>query len=104
MRDLSVAQLENYVQQRLKEPSLSRKGKTIAPKTVKEELNTLRNLLNRAFHHELISKIPIRRFLTIKVDNARKKILEQGEYQQLLDVCPLWMRCMVIMARGKGMR
>ena len=104
VRDLSVAQLENYVQQRLKEPSPSRKGKTIAPKTVKEELNTLRNLLNRAFHHELISKIPIRRFPTIKVDNVRKKILEQGEYQRLLDACPLWMRCIVIMARGTGMR
>ena len=77
MRDLSVAQLENYVQQRLKEPSPSRKGKTIAPKTVKEELNTLRNLLNRALRHELISEVPVSRFPTIKVDNVRKKILEK---------------------------
>ena len=104
VRDLSIAQLENYVQKRLKEPSSSRKGKTIAPKTVKEELNTLRNLLNRALRHELISKVPVSRFPAVKVDNVRKKILERKEYEGLLDHCPLWMRRMVIMARGTGMR
>ena len=45
IRDLTINQIEQYMQARLKEESPSKLGQTIAPKTVKEEINLLRNIL-----------------------------------------------------------
>ena len=104
IRDLSTAQLENYVHARLQEPSPNRIGKTIAPKTVKEEISLLRNMLNRGLSYGFISSIPISRYPTVRVDNVRKRIFEKEEYQRLLEECPLWLRRIVIMAHGTGMR
>ena len=104
IRDLSTAQLENYVHARLQEPSPNRIGKTIAPKTVKEEISLLRNMLNRGLSYEFISSIPISRYPTVRVDNVRKRVFEKEEYQRLLEECPLWLRRIVIMAHGTGMR
>jgi integrase len=104
IRDLSIAQLENFVHKRLQEPSPNRIGKTIAPKTVKEEISLLRNILNRALRHEIISKIPVAYFPSVKVDNVRKRIFTDDEYQRLLEACPLWLCRIVIMAYWTGMR
>ena len=89
IRDLTINQLEQYMQTRLKEEPPSKLGKTIAPKTVKEEINLLRNIFNRALQHEVISKIPVARFPSIKVDNVRKRIFSEEEYRSLLEACPL---------------
>ncbi len=104
IRDLSRSQLDNYVSLRLQEPSPNRLGYPIAAKTVKEEISLLRNMLNRALSYEFISSIPISSFPNVKVDNVRKRIFEEDEYQRLLEECPLWLRRIVIMARGTGMR
>ena len=104
IRDLSTAQLENYVHARLREPSPNRIGKTIAAKTVKEEISLLRNMLNRGLSYEFISGIPISRYPTVRVDNVRKRVFEKEEYRRLLEECPLWLRRIVIMAHGTGMR
>ena len=71
IRDLTVSQLEEYVHLRLQEPSSSKRGQKIAPKTDKEELNLLRNVLNRALRYEFISKIPVSRYPVVKIDNVR---------------------------------
>ena len=104
VRDLTILQLEEYAVRRLQESSPTKRGQTIAPKTVKEELNLLRNILNRALRYEFISKIPVSRYPVIKIDNIRKRVFSEVEYQLLLEVCPLWLRRIVIMARGTGMR
>ena len=104
VRDLTTHQLEEYVYSRLQEPSPTKRGQTIAPKTVKEELNLLRNVLNRALQYEVISKIPVSRYPTMKIDNVRKRVFTDEEYQRLLEKCPLWLKRIVIMARGTGMR
>ena len=104
IRDFSTAQLEKYVQMRIQEPSPNKIGKTIAAKTVKEEISLLRNMLNRALSYEFISSIPITRYPNVKVDNARKRVFEEEEYKSLLEECPLWLRRIVIMAHGTGMR
>ncbi len=44
-----------------KNASLTQRGQPIAPKTVKEELNLFRNVLNRALQYEVISKVPVSR-------------------------------------------
>ena len=104
IRDLTISQLETYVKNRLQEPSPNRIGRTIAAKTVKEEISLLRNMLNRALSYEFISGPPISRYPTVKVDNVRKRVFGEEEYQRLLEECPLWLRRIVIMARGTGMR
>ena len=43
-------------------------------------------------------------FPAIKVDNVRKRIFTDDEYQRLLEACPLWLRRIVIMAYWTGMR
>ena len=40
----------------------------------------------------------------IKIDNVRKRVFSEVEYQRLLEESPLWLRRIVIMARGTGMR
>ena len=71
---------------------------------MKEEVNLLRNVFNRALKHEIISKVPVANFPAIKVDNVRKRIFTDDEYQRLLEACPLWLRRIVIMAYWTGMR
>ncbi len=104
IRDLTIAQLESFVHKRLQEPSPNKIGKTIAPKTVKEEISLLRNILNRALRHEIISKVPVAYFPSVKVDNVRKRIFSDEEYQRLLEASPMWLRRIVIMAYWTGMR
>jgi len=104
VRDLTTHQLEEYVYSRLQEPSPTKRGQTIAPKTVKEELNLLRNVLNRALQYEVISKTPVSRYPAMKIDNVRKRVFTDEEYQRLLEECPLWLKRIVVMARGTGMR
>ena len=89
VRDLTTHQLDEYAYKRSQESSPTKRGQTIAPKTVKEELNLLRNILNRALRYEFISKIPVSRYPVIKIDNVRKRVFSEVEYQQLLEVCPL---------------
>ena len=104
LKDLTFAQLEQYAQTRLTEPSPSKPGRTITPKTVKEELNLLRNIMNRAHRQELVSRLPFNTFPTIKVDNVRKRIFEEDEFERLLAACPMWLGRIVQMAHGTGMR
>lgn len=104
IRDLNVGQLEIYIRERLKEPSPSKPGQNIAPKTVKEELNLLRNVMNRALRYEVISSVPIQRYPSLKIDNVRKRVFEEQEFERLISVCPLWLRRIVLMAWGTGMR
>ena len=44
------------------------------------------------------------RYPSIKVDNVRKRIFSEEEYISLVEACPLWLKRIVIMARGTGMR
>ncbi len=104
IRDLNVRQLEKYIRERLNEPSPSKPYQNIAPKTVKEELNLLRNMMNRALRFELISSVPIKHYPIIKIDNVRKRVFEVEEFGRLISVCPLWLRRIVLMAWGTGMR
>ena len=61
-------------------------------------------MLNWALSYESISNIPISRYPTMRVDNVRKRVFEKAEYLRLLEECPLWLRRIVIMAHGTGMR
>lgn len=104
--DLTVRQLEHYVSVRSNEESLSHKGRKVAPKTVKEELNLLRSIINKAFDHSIISSIPVRPRLypKIVVDNVRERIFTDEELERILAASPIWLKRIIIMAQGTGMR
>ena len=61
-------------------------------------------MLYRALSYEFISNISISRYPTVRVDNGRKRVFEEEEYLRLLEECPLWLRRIVIMTHGTGMR
>lgn len=104
--ELSVRQLECYVSQRSSEDSPSRKGEKIAPKTVKEEINLLSTMINRAIDYKILVTEPLSKKLypKILVDNVRTKIFTENELDRILTEAPLWMRRIIIMAQGTGMR
>ena len=53
--DLTVRKLELYVAQRSSEDSPTNRGEKIAPKTVKEELNLLRSMINKAVDYKILN-------------------------------------------------
>jgi integrase len=104
--DISVRTLEYFVSARLSEDSPQCLGKKISPKTCYEELNLIKSMINKAFDFDKISKIPVkgRLFPEVKVDNIRTRIFSEEEWQRMLDLSPLWMKRIIIMAHGTGMR
>ena len=104
--DLSPRLLENYVSVRGSEDSPMKIGKKIAPKTVKEELNLLRAVLNLAYDYDQIRAIPVKTRLYPKInfENTRKRIFTEDELNSIFEISPLWLRRIIIMAQGTGMR
>ena len=102
--DLTLDDLDDYIENRLNEESPNRPGNKIAPKTCKEELNLLRNMINRAFHYERISRIPIQRFPKMPSDNVRQRIFTEEEFRRIVNSAPTFMMRIIIMAQGTGMR
>ena len=84
--DLTVRKLELYVAKRSSEDLPANRGEKIAPKTVKEELNLLRSMINKAVDYKILNTVPVKGHLYPKIDtdNIRQRI--------------------IIMAQGTGMR
>ena len=104
--DLTVRKLELYVAQRSSEDSPTNRGEKIAPKTVKEELNLLRSMINKAVDYKILNTVPVKGHLypKIDIDNTRQRIFSADELDRILAASPLWLRRIIIMAQGTGMR
>ena len=104
--DLTVRKLELYVAQRSSEDSPANRGEKIAPKTVKEELNLLRSMIHKAVDYKILNKVPGKGYLCPKIDtdNIRQRIFSEDELERILSACPIWLRSIIIMAQGTGMR
>ena len=104
--DLTVRKLELYVAQRSSEDSPANRGEKIAPKTVKEELNLLRSMINKAVDYKILNSVPVKGNLypKIDIDNTRQRIFSADELERILAASPLWLRRIIIMAQGTGMR
>jgi len=104
--DISARVLENYVSVRGSEDSPMKIGQKIAPKTIKEELNLLRSVINLAYEHGKIRSIPIKGKLypKITVNNVRNKIFTEDELELIFSLSPTWLRRILVMAQGTGMR
>ena len=86
--DLTVRKLELYVAQRSSEDSPANRGEKIAPKTVKEELNFLRSMINKAVDYKILNTIPvyIHIYPKIDIDNTRKRIFSEDELERILQL------------------
>lgn len=105
VRDITLEDLDNYIYLRQREDSPNRLGSKISPKTVKEEMNLFRNILNRAVTYQKIHQIPVSRFPKFRgEDNIRKRIFTAEELQRMIDSAPEFMMRMIVMAAGTGMR
>ena len=104
VKDLSLEVVENYKIRRLQQNSPTKIGQKIAPKTVQEEIATLRRVLNLAVKYNKITMSPISHWPTIKVDNVRERILSRDEFSRLAEVTPAFMWRIILMAYHTGMR
>lgn len=105
VREITLEDLDNYIHFRLNQESPNRLGNKISAKTVKEEMNLLRNIFNRAIEYQKIDKMPVHRIPNIKgEDNIRKRIFTSEELERMIDNAPTFMMRMIVMAQGTGMR
>jgi len=104
--EITIRSLELYVSKRSSEDSPMKTGEKIAPKTVKEELNLLRSIINKAHDFGEIEEIPLKGYLypKIEVDNIRQRIFTKSEIELILEISPIWMRNIILMAYMTGMR
>ena len=104
--EITIRSLELYVSKRSSEDSPMKTGEKIAPKTVKEELNLLRSIINKAHDFGEIEEIPLKGHLypKIEVDNIRQRIFTKSEIELILEISPIWMRNIILMAYMTGMR
>ncbi len=104
--NLTIRQLELYVAQRTSEGSPTKQGECIAPKTCKEELNLLRAMINKAVDQQMLDQVPVKgnQYPEIQIDNVRQRIFTEQELAEILQASPIWLRRIITMAQGTGMR
>lgn len=104
--NLTIRQLELYVAQRTSEGSPTKQGECIAPKTCKEELNLLRAMINKAVDQQMLEQVPVKgnQYPEIQIDNVRQRIFTEQELAEILQASPIWLRRIITMAQGTGMR
>lgn len=80
-----------------------RRAESVAPATLNKELSFLRHVFEMAVIWEWLSVNPVSRIPKEKVKN-RERWLTGEEEERLLNVCPEWLRDMVIFALNTGFR
>jgi integrase len=130
IKNLTPGRLESYQQQRLQEKSPRRiQGKSPRAKEVKaspepgngekvlklEKANTspaeinretacLKTILNRAVRHGKLQHNPLSNLKRLPENNVRMRILTPDEFERLVQVCPDYLRPVVLMAYHMGLR
>lgn len=95
--DISPRKIAAYKTLRIK--------KGVRPATVGKELQLLSNALNLAVREwEWLERSPFERVKIDVPDNKRERWLTRDEEAKLLDVCPDWLREVVMFAVNTGMR
>jgi integrase len=73
--------------------------------TVIKELQFIRRVFSLCKREwQLIKQSPYEFFRMPSVNDQRVRFLERGQWEQLLNACPSWLRPIVILARFTGMR
>ena len=76
----------------------------VSPYSVQKEINSLKHLLRLAIEWEIIPFSPPQGVKCPKVPAGRVRYLHQNEFLYLLQLCPDWLRPLVVLAVTTGMR
>ena len=100
LSQISKAKVEEFKQ--LRRERLTYRGTAVSAAYCNRELEVLRHVLRLAVEEEIIPAAPTVRLF--KQNNARDRILSEGEYQRLLAVPSLHLRRIIVCAYETGMR
>jgi integrase len=96
------AMIEDYRAHR--KTARTRNGKAPAPATINRELAFLKRVFSWGMQNEMISKNPARYVKLEKENNIRDRVLSEQEFQRLLEVSPLHLQQIMIVAYYTAMR
>lgn len=83
----------------------AKRATEVSPARVNRELAVLKTLFNRAIEWGKSERNPVCKVKFFAEDIfARKRYLEKGQIQMLLDSCPGWLRQVALVALNTGMR
>jgi len=97
--------IEKYKSERMKEVKLSTiRKEVIKPSTVNRELDTLRNMLNKAVDWGMIESSPYKGIRHFKVNNINLRIINNEEFSKLYESSSLDLKPILLCAISTGMR
>jgi integrase len=76
----------------------------VKPSTVNRELDTLRNMLNKAVDWKMIDSSPYKGVKHFRVNNTNLRILNQSEFEKLYQASPSDLKPILVTAVNTGMR
>jgi len=94
--EISPQMIEDYKAKRLQEG--------VTGSTVNRELGCMKHIYTKAIEWGKATENPVKRVKLFKENNQRVRFLEKGEIKILLDVCPEFLKPIVIVALNTGMR
>jgi len=95
LHEIGSLDIEKYERKRREE---------VSPATVNRELSGLRNMYNRAIEWGIATKNPVKLVKFFHEDEGRLRFLEKEEIKRLYNVCPGYLRSIVVLAVCTGMR
>lgn len=119
IRDVPPGRIESYQEQRLEEPFRAKpvkdgmKGefqkppvevRKVRPATINREITILKVALNRAVRHGKLQLNPISNVKKLPENNVRTRLLDQKEFNGLLEKCPIHIKPIVMIGYHMGLR
>lgn len=119
LREVTAGRIDGYQTKRLGEYRtvyLRKKGgpairkakaetpKTIRPATVNREVACLRAMIRRAIKHKKLDVNPMSGVKKLPENNVREKVVDNDQFEMLLEACPQHLKPIVLLAYYTGMR
>lgn len=119
IKDVTPGRVESYQKQRLTEPFRAKliteekqgesdkpavEGRKVRPATVNREITILKVALNRAVRHGKLQLNPISNVKKLPENNIRTRLLDQKEFDGLLEKCPIHIKPIVMIGYYMGLR
>ncbi len=119
IKDVTPGRIESYQKQRLEEPFRAKSAKEekqgknekppievrkVRPATVNREITILKVALNRAVRHGKLQLNPISNVKKLPENNIRTRLLDQKEFNGLLQKCPIHIKPVVMIGYYMGLR
>ncbi len=102
INSITPTRVEDFKAWRLSQNSY--RGKKVNPGTVNRELATLSRMFERLIDDERLEKNPVKKVRKEKENKPRDRILSAAEYHRLLKEADAYVKPVLIVAYGTGMR